>query len=537
VNNLWLKVGLQSSGVKTGLNALRGELNSFAGQIKGSLSGALGGAALFAFAAKSLQDLDRASKLATRFGETAETIQRVGAVADLAGSGIEMVAKATSKLTIEAAKAARGEKEQAETFALLNINAAEFVGLPLEDKLVALSRAYVEAQGSADKMATFMELLGNRAQDIIPMLAAGPEELKKQFDAVAVASGSSARAAERFNDTLTSLGHIGRAVFGVIIQSVLSVIDVLGGFGEVMETITNANWSAMKAAATGNLKGVVDAYRNAKKEIEQITASRGAKIRETWTHDEADKNRALKSDFEDSAEKAAEKQKAEKELGDARDALAKRELENQRALMDLDAKRNSLIAERKRLIEEAVRAGWETTEGVKKRTEAAGVTGQIQGVDKDIASKQEQAGKEAETREERMQKLRESNAKAVRDAQFDALRTDRDRLAFLEKEKATINDSIDAAPDEEARLRLEGERTDKQREIDRLRLKPGPQDDGVGDSMRKIGLGGRAIALTAPKTDAAEKSARTLDDIKRQNAESNRTLNRIEDKLSPSWGN
>ena len=72
-------------------------------------------------------------------------------------------------------------------FDTLGINAAEFRDAPLEGKLIVLADAWERNTATGEGTAQMLELLGHRAQQLIPLLIAGPEELRKKLAEVSVA--------------------------------------------------------------------------------------------------------------------------------------------------------------------------------------------------------------------------------------------------------------------------------------------------------------------------------------------------------------
>ena len=192
------KFGSDTTAFKGGLDEMRNSTQKWTGDIKGMIAGAFAAGTVISFLSNMRQEIARVVDLAQRFDTSAESIQRVGNAAKLAGSDIEAVAKQMTKLTIEAANS--GDKLEA-----LGINAEEFINSDMEGKLLLLAGAYEGAGDSQERMILLMELLGNRGQDILPLLAQGAAGLKKQFGEVPVVMESVAIAIAKLDDGIDDL--------------------------------------------------------------------------------------------------------------------------------------------------------------------------------------------------------------------------------------------------------------------------------------------------------------------------------------------
>lgn len=282
-----VSIGVDDAGLQAGLSRATASVKTFA--TKSQAAGATAGAAIskaFAFAGGVaavrgfITEMGRVNDLAQRFGVTAESIQRVGNVAQLAGSDIEQVAKVMSKLTVEAAKGN-------ETFAALGISAAAFAGADLDQQVVMLARAYEMANGDQTKMVQLMELLGTRGQDILPLLADGADNVAAAMANMAVVTEGSVKSMARMDDQIDVFFQNAKMAFGVLIQEVrvfgaaLDSLSMSGfdadKFQKLSEEITNPKKADKKRspfdpdafnADKGGAKN--DAEKAAKKQAEQI---------------------------------------------------------------------------------------------------------------------------------------------------------------------------------------------------------------------------------------------------------------------------
>lgn len=242
-------LGLDDTNLTAGLSRSAGNLNKFAATSQASMQkvgSAVTRAFAFAGGAAALRgfasEMGRVNDLAQRFGVSAESIQKVGNVAQLAGTDIEAVAKIMSKLTVEAAK---GNAQ----FESLGISAAAFANAGLDQQVILLAGAYERANGDQTKMVELMDLLGNRGQEILPMISTGAADVADQFSKIPVVMGGSVKAMANLDDQIDFFTQSMKSAFGVAIQEariLAAAIDAismkgfnLDQFNEAQDAILN----------------------------------------------------------------------------------------------------------------------------------------------------------------------------------------------------------------------------------------------------------------------------------------------------------
>lgn len=211
-----VEVGVNRTGFDRGLDAMRAQAKSWGKDIAGMIGGAFAVSGIINWTQSVMQATGRIEDLSQRLGETTATIQRIGEAAQLAGSDIELVVKAMSKLTIEAANGS-------DKFAALGISAEAFANASLEEKVLMLATAYQQANGDQGKMIALMDLLGAKGQDLIPLLAQGPAALSEAMQDATVTSEAAIRNLNKVNDSIEKLGHISRSVLAWIVQALATV--------------------------------------------------------------------------------------------------------------------------------------------------------------------------------------------------------------------------------------------------------------------------------------------------------------------------
>jgi len=229
-----IKLKLDSSEVKKNIAKMKAGFRSMGKTLaNGFKLAAKAGAALFVgltaatvlYAKKFATEMDRIGKLSTRFKESAESMQRIAEVAKLGGTDIETVAKGIQNLVKNLVDGEDGTGEYADAIAALGLNASKLIELPMEDQLLAISRAFANTgNASARTLDNIRELLGRGGPEMAAMIAQGPEALAKAFGEVPVVSERVVRSMELINDSLTKMKGAVRAGFGGALESLVPVI-------------------------------------------------------------------------------------------------------------------------------------------------------------------------------------------------------------------------------------------------------------------------------------------------------------------------
>jgi hypothetical protein len=239
--SIW-KFGADNSEYKKAVREMPSELDKSASQIESrtkqmgakmstamrEITGILAGGMALA-GLKSLMDgFDKVAKVATRFGASAEEIQRVSVAADLAGTSIDTVARVLTKLSVAASDAATGNQAMAKAFELAGINAEKFKNSGLDQQLVQLSEAFNRARGDADATNQIIELMGTRAASQMIPLIDNTAQLRAEMEGVSVASDDVVRKIEAANDRMTRLGNDIKVVFADLLQGLTDSSERIG---------------------------------------------------------------------------------------------------------------------------------------------------------------------------------------------------------------------------------------------------------------------------------------------------------------------
>jgi hypothetical protein len=239
--SVW-KFGADNSEYKKAVREMPSEMDRSAKQIEdrtkqmGSrmsgalreLSGILVGGAMLAGLKNLMDDFDKVAKVATRFGASAEDIQRVSVAADLAGVSIDTVARVLTKMSVAASDASSGSKEMAEAFAKAGINAEAFKRASLEQQLIMVSEAFNRARGDADATNQIIELMGTRAAAQMIPLIDNTAALREEMAGVAVASDDVVRKIEAANDRMTRAANEIKVFFAGVLDQFIQINERIG---------------------------------------------------------------------------------------------------------------------------------------------------------------------------------------------------------------------------------------------------------------------------------------------------------------------
>jgi len=207
----------------------------------------------------TLDAAGRIQDLSERLGESAESLQRLGAAAKPAGADLETIAKSIGKVTEAAVEARDGNEILDQQFKALGIDAGKFVNLQVEDKLIALAAGFSGAQGDGDKLNAAMKLLGKTGGDLLPLLKAGPEALRDAMKSAVVMTDAEIASLDDLGDRVTVASTTWTSVFGKALVAFTKGVDyAVGAVDGLFDTIIERGLKAasvLEDLASGDFKG------------------------------------------------------------------------------------------------------------------------------------------------------------------------------------------------------------------------------------------------------------------------------------------
>lgn len=295
VGSLRVDLGLNSAAFTQGLNLAQGKLKSFQ-KITTMGFAALGVAAAGAAAAigigikGALDHADALGKSAQKAGVAVESLSRLEYAAKLSDVSLESLTGGLQKLSKSMVDVAGGKGPEA-AFRALGIAVKDGLGnLRSGDAVFAdLADRFSRMEDSALKTSLAVQIFGKSGAELIPLLNEGRDGLAAmaaESDRLGnTISTSTAKAAEKFNDTLTTIQASLQGVFNRIIgdQGVQTAIQ------DLADTLASPEFAA---SMTQFAQLVIEAINTiawaaiqAKKAIDALTPGNGITVRQPGESD------------------------------------------------------------------------------------------------------------------------------------------------------------------------------------------------------------------------------------------------------------
>ena len=218
-----IKLGLDSSAVKRGVESMKGRFKELGRSMKLAFAGVA--AATVAYFQKFRHEMDRIQKLSIRLGVGTDVIQRLGEVAELAGADVEILVKGYQTLQKNVIAAENGAKSYQE--------ALEDLGLSIEDVTGSAEHVYRNViravERSEDKtraLAQAQVLMGRAGTEAGALLRSGVEEYDRALGRAVVTNDEVIQDMAALNDELTILSNTMRAKFGKAVVVVWKAFNV-----------------------------------------------------------------------------------------------------------------------------------------------------------------------------------------------------------------------------------------------------------------------------------------------------------------------
>lgn len=510
--NVEIKVGVNASSVKTGLNVAKTQLAEFKGELKSMAVGTFAGAAIAGGLIEGFKSLveegDKIGDLAERFGISAQGLQRIGNAASQQEGDLDSVAAAMNKLIIAQDKVRGGDKEMAASLAALNINAEDFINLNAEDAFYAIADG---VKGAEDRTAAYhsvIEILGKKSGNLFTTLEQGGEAIRKIGGDMGVMSDEALNAFDQMDKNWKKTVQSMKVAASELVTWLSKQWANMGKIGMVL----------------GNKVGIYsdkefEDYVKAANDAEDDAAARDL-------GDNKDRARRLVEDKGDGKEEK-EREAGEKRILSLTERLA--EMKRKAILEELGGQEKiaELVKERA-AAELAADAATDPEEKLQKQIKLAES-------DKELHDARKRADDEAEAKAERIAGKRGQLADRQFQESLDGL-TAEQKVKELLAHKSQLDEQAALEPDEEKKIGLEEKATASQREINRLtqELSAVQAPEIIGSHLARSGLGG--IAFAAKEVDPAVKAARAAEQALLIHTRAEATLKRIEDGLkNPRW--
>lgn len=183
-------------------------------RIAAAAAGAAVAAAGVAMIRSGLQTVDAQAKLAQSLGTTVESLQVLERAGELTGVSMSGIEQATKDMTRRMSQAAASGGPVAAALDRLNLSAETLLGIPLDQRIAAVSAAMTEFVPEAERAAVAGQIFGEEGS--IAMSRIDTATLRQATQDVRdfgiVVSEQDADQIERTNDAISRLGLIWRGV-------------------------------------------------------------------------------------------------------------------------------------------------------------------------------------------------------------------------------------------------------------------------------------------------------------------------------------
>lgn len=201
-----------------------------AGIAVGTMAAAAGGA-MFGFAKKTGEALDRVDKMSQRLGMSAESFQNWDFILSQSGVSIDQMQMGMKTLAQRAVQAADGVGKGAENFAQLGIDVKNANG-EMKGQTELFEEAITKLQGmesGMEKTALAQELFGRSGQELLPLLnseAGSIEDLKARAEELGlVQSDEMVKAGAAFTDSVDETTRMLKSMGTEVAVNLLPIVN------------------------------------------------------------------------------------------------------------------------------------------------------------------------------------------------------------------------------------------------------------------------------------------------------------------------
>ena len=228
------RLSLDNSPYKQGLAEANAAMDKFSANIGHGLKD-LGKVFAGAFAfekiiggfERSISEGAKFADLATRFGISASSIQKLGNAASLSGASVEDVASAMNKLAKNAGSAIGGNQKLQQTFQEIGLSVDDLIKMTPEQLFLKLSEAVHSGSLGSRDFAIAMELAGKNAGVLMEVLRSGPEDIEHVGKSMGVMSDETTESLKKAEDAIKKFNTIATVGFGTVLAAFMDIVAAL----------------------------------------------------------------------------------------------------------------------------------------------------------------------------------------------------------------------------------------------------------------------------------------------------------------------
>tara|TARA_R110002020_G_scaffold260341_2_gene474587 strand:- start:153 stop:1649 length:1497 start_codon:yes stop_codon:yes gene_type:complete len=268
---LIFKFGTDGSAYSRGLDKMRAETKSWASGIKGMIGGALAGGAIIGGLKSMAEHAKEVNKQAELFGTSFRVVQQFGAAAEASGFTLENLADAMHDMTEKAQDAANGNQNYADAFAMMNLEAEEFMNMNFEEKVRAFGDGLKYASEQGLEFLAANELAGGAAQELIGTFKDGGDAFFRLAAGMNTLTDSQIQTGLKLNKVWASIKNVAIGATSATVEWLqkMTAVGVAAGatiWVNISETIKGLGdrfkllGGIIESALKGDLDGVKKAF-------------------------------------------------------------------------------------------------------------------------------------------------------------------------------------------------------------------------------------------------------------------------------------
>jgi len=233
-----------------------GAVTSAVFSLKTAIVGVVGVGGIGLLVRNSLIATDTLSKTASKLGVTTEALSQLRFAAELSGVGIQTTDMAVQRFTRRLSEAANGTGEAKAALIELGINARDLTGIPLEEQMIELSKAFGNVKASSDQVRLAFKLFDSEGVSFVNILKQGEDGLRAMFNEATnlgvVMSSQAAKGVEDANDALLKLSSLFGGITDQVVAALAPAIEEFANSMKdaVVVSIEEANGSIRNFAET-----------------------------------------------------------------------------------------------------------------------------------------------------------------------------------------------------------------------------------------------------------------------------------------------
>jgi hypothetical protein len=179
ISNLLVRIGVDASEFRKGLNGAKAETRTFASQVGsstrhlvqfGSAAAAAGVALTIALVNKGRNAVDEQAKLAQRLNTTVEAMANLERAGQLTGVSMNTIATAARTLDVNMAKAEQGTAAQADAFAALGVSMDTLRKMPVDQRIATINEALRNNVDASQRAAVAADIFGSRNAQALSLI-------------------------------------------------------------------------------------------------------------------------------------------------------------------------------------------------------------------------------------------------------------------------------------------------------------------------------------------------------------------------------